>query len=343
MGTLPADILARAQGCLLGQLAGDALGSMVEFKSAREIRARYPDGLHIIGPSEVHRTIAGQATDDSELALALARSLLARGAFDEEDVAGAYADWLASNPFDVGNTIRGAATAMLKARSRGASLAQAGRVAPSRSSEANGAMMRQSPLAIWGWRLDEGALAALVHADTTLTHSNQVCQDASSALLVALAATIREGLTGAEAYEHACAWDQAHGSSPTVTAALNAARSAAPAFETNAGHVLVALQNAFHQALHAPSFEAGIVDTVMSGGDPDTNAAITGALLGAIHGVVAVPEQWRSAVLGCRPAQGAPGVLNPRPELYWPVDALELAEKLLQSGTGFVQDPTERR
>jgi ADP-ribosylglycohydrolase len=52
-------IVSRAQGCLLGQLAGDALGSMVEFQTAAAIRRRYPQGLHVIGPSPVHGTIAG--------------------------------------------------------------------------------------------------------------------------------------------------------------------------------------------------------------------------------------------------------------------------------------------
>lgn len=35
----PADAgaISRAQGCLLGQLAGDALGSLVEFRSPNEI------------------------------------------------------------------------------------------------------------------------------------------------------------------------------------------------------------------------------------------------------------------------------------------------------------------
>ena len=37
--------IGRAQGCLLGQLAGDALGSLVEFQSPDEIRRSYPDGV----------------------------------------------------------------------------------------------------------------------------------------------------------------------------------------------------------------------------------------------------------------------------------------------------------
>jgi ADP-ribosylglycohydrolase len=37
--------LSRAQGCLLGQLAGDALGSLVEFQSPDEIRQSYSNGV----------------------------------------------------------------------------------------------------------------------------------------------------------------------------------------------------------------------------------------------------------------------------------------------------------
>ena len=73
----------------------------------------------------------------------------------------------------------------------------------------------------------------------------------------------------------------------------------------------------------------GWPDTVMRGGDTDTNAAICGALLGAVHGLEAVPTQWKEKVLSCRPEQHA-GVAHPRPEVFWPVDALELAQQLME-------------
>ena len=75
------------------------------------------------------------------------------------------------------------------------------------------------------------------------------------------------------------------------------------------------------------------MDTAMRGGDTDTNAAICGALLGAVHGRNAVPGQWVESLLKCRPAAGQPNVLrHPRPECFWPVDALELAERLVSCG-----------
>ena len=39
-------------------------------------------------------------------------------------------------------------------------------------------------------------------------------------------------------------------------------------------------------------FEEGLRYVVGLGGDTDTNAAVSGALLGAAHGVTAIPQGW---------------------------------------------------
>jgi ADP-ribosylglycohydrolase len=82
MTTIEKGIQERGLGALLGQAAGDALGTTVEFKSAAAIQKMYPKGLRAIvggGPFEV---AAGQVTDDTELAHALARSLGEKGRYD---------------------------------------------------------------------------------------------------------------------------------------------------------------------------------------------------------------------------------------------------------------------
>lgn len=71
--------------------------------------------------------------------------------------------------------------------------------------------------------------------------------------------------------------------------------------------------------------------TVARGGDTDTNAAICGALLGAVQGRTAVPLQRRNMVLTCR-SVAVPDVHHPRPTTYWTDDALDLAEALLSAG-----------
>jgi hypothetical protein len=53
--------------------------------------------------------------------------------------------------------------------------------------------------------------------------------------------------------------------------------------------------------------------------------------MGAVYGIEAVPVQWVDSVLSCKPQNGAKGVFKPRPECFWPVDALELVSGLLKS------------
>ena len=81
-----------------------------------------------------------------------------------------------------------------------------------------------------------------------------------------------------------------------------------------AGFVRVAFRLAFWELLHAPSFEAALIDVVNRGGDADTNGAITGALLGAHFGEEAIPQGWRAAVLGAgfRPRRTPGRVGDPR-------------------------------
>src|ERR1035438_4636505 len=69
---------------------------------------------------------------------------------------------------------------------------------------------------------------------------------------------------------------------PLMKAILNAADGPPADYLTQQGWVLIALQNALWQLLHAKSLEEGVEETVMCGGDTDTNAAICGALLGAV-------------------------------------------------------------
>jgi hypothetical protein len=75
--------------------------------------------------------------------------------------------------------------------------------------------------------------------------------------------------------------------------------------------------------------ETSLIQTIACGGDTDTNAAIAGALLGALHGRAAFPSRWIYPVLACRPLAEA-SAPRPRPMSYWPDDVLEVAEALLE-------------
>lgn len=326
------DALARAQGCWFGQLAGDSLGSLVEFASAEEINARYPNGPRLLADGGTFDTLAGQPTDDSEMALCLARSLVHEGEFHEEAVAAAYLSWLLSSPFDIGGTTSQALRAVYQAHQQQQPLAEAARAAASRESQANGALMRVSPLGIFGWALAPSQLLHLAHTDAKLTHPHPICTDASAVFVAAIAHAIRTGDRPAQVFAFARQFADEERLHPILQLTLDEAKQGPPAFGPQIGWVRIAFQNAFHQLLTASSLEDAVVWTVRQGGDTDTNAAICGALLGAVHGRDAIPAQWRQMVRSCRPLEGAPAARRPRPIWLWPVDAEILCERLMTAG-----------
>ncbi|HZS68875.1 MAG TPA: inositol monophosphatase family protein [Burkholderiales bacterium] len=300
--------LARAQGVLLGQVIGDSLGSLVELKPAAEIAQHYPQGVRELADGGIYHTIAGQPTDDSELALTLARAVIQHKGYDAAKVLDAYRAWLTSRPVDVGMTTEKGLLGLVTSES-----------------ESNGSLMRCSPIGVWA--AGDPALAArTARDDSALTHPNPICLEACAAYCAAIAAGVA-GASAAEMVEVAAA--QSKG--PAHEAVKRGAKGVAPAdFFTHQGWVLLALQNAFY-CLQSHEFEDALVQTVGRGGDTDTNAAIAGALLGACHGRDAIPARWITPVLACRPLAEA-GATRARPMEYWPDDLLELAEALLNRG-----------
>jgi ADP-ribosylglycohydrolase len=231
-----------------------------------------------------------------------------------ESVLAAYREWYRSGPFDIGATTRAALAGYLMGES-----------------QANGSLMRASPLGIYAWALQPEEAAALARHDSPLTHPHRACGDSVAAFVVAVAHAVHHGDGPRGAYDAALGWARGAGALPAVTTVLEAAADAPPVCEgEKMGWVLIALQNAFHELLHAGSLEDGVVATVRRGGDTDTNAAIAGALLGAVHGRQAIPLQWRQMILSCRPHSLR--ARRVRPERYWPVDVLEIAERLVLAG-----------
>lgn len=303
----------RAQGCLLGQLAGDALGSLVEFQTPKQIRSQYPNGVRQLADGGTWNTIAGQPTDDSEMALLLARLLADQGRYDPEEARKAYRFWLESGPFDCGMTV----SSGLRGR-------------PNPHSQANGAMMRISPLGIFGANHQFEHVGVWARQDAAITHPHPVCQQANALFAMAISHAVRQGCGARYLYELIVAWAEDMEVDGSLLDAVRGAAEAPPAdYVHRQGWVLTAFRNALWQLLHARNLKEAVVDTVMRGGDTDTNAAICGALLAAVWGRDAIPAQWTECVLNCRPTAGQPHVHRPRPECFWSVDVLELAERLI--------------
>jgi ADP-ribosylglycohydrolase len=256
------------------------------------------------------RVEPGQVTDDTHMAICLATSLVSCRRFDPDDVARRYLAW-ADVAFDIGNLTR---TVMGKLREGTPALEAGYEVWESggRDGAPNGSLMRASPLPVFFRdRPEELRRASLM--DSVITHADPRCRLACASFGAAIrAAIVEEEATPQRMHAAALAELREARSlidSRTPVALIEAAFDALredlemasrpdPRLDVyrHSGFVRVAFRLAFWELLHAPAFEAGVLDCTNRGGDADTNAAIAGALLGARFGESNIPARWRNRV-----------------------------------------------
>ena len=311
----------RSRGALLGLAVGDALGAPYEFTNpgrrcerpllegpAREMKAGGPFNLS-----------AGQTTDDTAMACCLAASLHALGRFDADDVVARYEAW-SRVTFDIGN-LTSDVLGRVRRGARGADASRAAWEDSRRNSAGNGSLMRCAPIGVFHSDDVDARIAASLD-DAAVTHFDPRCRLASAAFNGAIAYAIRTDdatpaaiitATRAESMLAAAGLREMHPDLGDVVDAAQrdleedlvaASNASAPfagaSFDVSGGRgdgfVRTAFRLAFWTLVNAPTFEAGLVHVASLGGDSDTNAAITGALLGARFGASAIPPRWCEAV-----------------------------------------------
>lgn len=285
------DERSRAAGALVGLACGDALGRPVEFRSSDAVARDHGRVTEMLARGTHHQP-AGTVTDDTDLTLATARSLVDREGFDPDDVARRFADWLAGDPFDVGLLT----AEVIRGYDEAATPADAARTAwearPEGQNAGNGSLMRCAPPAL-GYD-DRDRLAERTAALSALTHADPRCVESC----VALTRILRELLDGAGVDDAlGAALSLARGrAAPTGVREALAVATEREARRENGGFVLATLETALADALTAESFEEAVVTSVSRGGDADTVGAVCGAVAGARFGVEAVPARWTDRV-----------------------------------------------
>ena len=318
----------RGYGALLGQAVGDTLGAQVEFQTAEKISESHPNGVRHITGGGPHKILPGQITDDTELALAMARSIVKHKDYVFEDVARAYVAWKQSHPFDCGGTCGNALGGFRPIAEIPAHHDVEYQIRQNaerrQKSEANGSLMRISPLGVYGWNRPIREIAEIAQLDSAMTHTNTFCRAVCDVFTHAIAFAIREKADAWNVFDRALSYSAFFcGPYDRVTTLLEAAKTSKPekADGGSQGWAAIAFQNAFFQLLHN-NFVEGVVDTISLGGDTDTNAAIAGALLGSVHGAAAIPPTWEAAVITCKTNRGP---------TYQTYDLLDLSIKLLEA------------
>src|SRR5450631_2347264 len=270
LGMSPLSLDDRALAAFPGFAIGDALGATVEFMTKGEIAARFGIHRNIVGGGWL-RLAAGRVTDDTEMALAVGRSLVRCGELNIRDICDEFAAWLKSGPIDIGNTCRrGIRRYITQNTIEGVFFdGDAG----------NGAAMRLLPV----------ALATVGHPDKAsqwslaqcrITHHHPLSDDASLAL-VRMVHGLLSGGGKRSAGEIADALIERH-----------RIFRFEPYRGQSSGYIVDTMQTVLHFYFGTESFADCVIQTVNQGGDADTTGALAAMLAGATYGMAAIPAAW---------------------------------------------------
>ncbi len=310
--------LDRFRGCLLAGGVGDALGAALEFSSLEQIRTKFGEnGLTDFAPAYGR---LGAITDDTQMTLFTAEGLIRARENRTDPVAEinlAYQRWLFSQRIQIPNDDRELPDYLTgswlldlpELNSRRApgntclSALRSGVVGtpakPINNSKGCGGVMRVAPV---GLIADEPF--SLARDAAAITHGHPAGY-LSAGVLAVIVASVVNGSGLSEAVDHAVyevltkeddhretfeALDKA------IRLARDASQTPAPELVETLGGGWVgeeALAIAVYCALvHENDPARALLLAVNHSGDSDSTGAITGNILGTLHGPAAVPDRW---------------------------------------------------
>jgi ADP-ribosyl-[dinitrogen reductase] hydrolase len=284
---LDARTFDKMAGVAVGAAVGDAFGMPLEFTPPR------PAG-HLVTEMTGGRLPAGSFTDDTEMALALAESLLAQRPLNPADLAARFTDWFRASPPDMGvHTAH-----VLRQVASGVSWESASRAAwqANLANAGNGSIMRCWPVALAFWR-DPAQLATASALQSQVTHYHPECV-AASVFVNELIVRLLHGDDPVQAVDGASAAGLLpDGLSQVVRTAPDRQRDELK----NSGWVRHTLESAVWGLLTTTTFEDAVVQVANLGNDADTAAAVVGSLAGATYGLASIPARWRAQLNGVWP------------------------------------------
>ncbi len=277
----------RFEGCLLGLALGDALGAPLEGGLLERLAWK------LIGTT---RQGDMRWTDDTQMSLDLAESLVARGAVDTDDLAGRFArSYRWHRGYGPG------AAKLLKRLSKGADWRRANRAIFPAGSFGNGGAMRAAVVGLF-YRGRPNALKEAARESARITHAHPL--GIEGAVLVAWAtagavagespiAVLRDASAQCELepfvsrLEAARAWLE-RDESPSPEEVSRRLGNGIQAVESCVTAVYVGLRHLHGAFAEMQEFAAAC------GGDVDTIGAMAGAIWGASNGFLRLPTHQLS-------------------------------------------------
>ena len=288
-----AEVESRFIGALLGTFVGDALGMPYEGSG-------WGWGQRHAEPREMMQTRYGVGvyTDDTQMMIGVAESLIACGGFDGEDMARRFVE-----NFDPMRGYGAGAFQVIHKLAAGQPWDRAGARLFGTGSYGNGSAMRIAPIGVF-YHDDAEELRKVARFSSIITHTHPLGRLGAILQAYAVSLALRYGLAGnLDAGQMARQLRDFLPRDADVFGDKLTAVQRLMAQEPSRGEVVRTLGNgvtsfesvptAIYSFLsHPGSFEDTVAYAVSLGGDTDTIGAMTGAIAGAHHGYQKIPPRW---------------------------------------------------
>lgn len=313
--TLKPTFESRVRGCLLAVPIGDAMGMSVEAMTPKGIRALLgtagiTEFRERLGPDIVPTSglKAGATTDDWQLTKAVARSLVrTRGVLSVTECVDEHLIEFDRTQIGWGGTTTRALLDIKEGR-RDPLVDPLPEPEPQKGS-GNGVMMKIAPVAIMSairsdsperlWH-DCRILGMLTHPDIRASITAFAVAYVMQRLLICgeirdplvLLREVRDEVRRIDDMEELDA-DRVSDRIDLIASRLGSAEDLRMITGFMRFHCMYTVTITLGTFLRHPTdFRSGILEVVNQGGDTDTNAAIVGAMIGALVGVEGIPSEW---------------------------------------------------
>jgi ADP-ribosylglycohydrolase len=302
---------SRYEGCLVGGAIGDALGAPLEFLTSEQIKENYgkvTDYVKALPKHPFYNFNPGQYTDDTQMTLIMAKSIIDKNGFDREDFASKLGECYKKKEFrSLGSTCRKACRAL----SKGKSSEESGIY----NAAGVGSAMRASPIGLFHNFLDQSSNKSFIYNcedSTRLTHNSYHAIAGTTAVALSILylkqykiAEMDKFLDSIEKFVGSIELMKRRNDEKLIEDGLNSKILALKQligmpYEKgikkigNSGYVLEAVPAAIYAFIKSPDdFEKTVINAVNSGGDADTIASIAGALSGAYNGIENIPKRFK--------------------------------------------------
>lgn len=278
------DLQSKFIGALLGTAVGDALGAPVEGWRFTEVQSL--DRAGVRWPMR-----SGRYTDDTEMMIGVAESLISRKGFDGADMARTFI-----RNYDPARGYGPGTKAALQRLRAGAHWSEASKgLFGGAGSWGNGAAMRIAPVGLFYYD-DVDTLRMIAEHASQITHAHELGREGAVLQAIAVAFAVRGERRGLlDALKGFAHQEEYRVKLQKLEALLEAESSTEEEIITELGVGEAAFESvptAIYAFLRFASFEASVTYAVSLGGDSDTIGAMTGALSGAYYGGEAIPAEW---------------------------------------------------